>query len=267
MPREKSPTEAISLVLTLVTLLMNYCRLRAFETTPDKQKPRERSGSCKFSVRLTCGAAGTPGALRRTESCSRRRVPRPLRGGSTPRTAGMPAGPAPDGGNARRTVEQPGPRSGRNDNARRAAQSRSGSPSTDYTSRDAARQSAGGGVRQRREQPIAARPGRAPSAANLVFAESRRWCCWRRRHIGRDERPLSSSPWARARPPPCCTWRTIWRVSVCAAGAPGGRARPVRGSRGKPRRGGGAPPPPRRRVTDWLPPFLPPLSRSPVSPQ
>uniref|UniRef100_A0A670IV67 Inhibitor of growth protein n=1 Tax=Podarcis muralis TaxID=64176 RepID=A0A670IV67_PODMU len=43
-------------------------------------------------------------------------------------------------------------------------------------------------LRQRRRQPIAAGPTRAPPAANVVFAESSGWCCWRcRRHIGRDE--------------------------------------------------------------------------------
>lgn len=82
-------------------------------------------------------------------------------------------------------------------------------------------------------QPIAARPRRAPSAANVVFAESSRRCCWRRRHIGRDEPALARSPLALARPPPCCIWRTIWRVSVCGTGTPGGRARPAEGSRGE----------------------------------
>ncbi|XP_063179329.1 inhibitor of growth protein 3 isoform X2 [Chroicocephalus ridibundus] len=41
---------------------------------------------------------------------------------------------------------------------------------------------------------MGARPEPAPSAANVVFAESRRRCCWRRRHIGRDDPPVSEKP-------------------------------------------------------------------------
>lgn len=124
----------------------------------------------------------------------------------------------------------------------------------------------GGAARHGRGQPIAARPGRAPSAANVVFAESGGGCCWRRRHLGRDEPPRARSPWALARPPPCCIWRTTWRVSGCGPGASG---REREGGR-REERGGGEPRTAKRRrppsptaagacLPDRPPPSSPPL--------
>ncbi|XP_058682631.1 uncharacterized protein LOC131573061 isoform X5 [Poecile atricapillus] len=145
--RERSRTEAVSLVLPFLTFLMNYCRLRAFKTTTDKQKPRHCSRSRKFSlsVRLTCGAAVALGTLRRAESCSQGRVPRPPWGGSAPMKAGML--PPTIAGLLQARGQGPGPRTSRQDNAWRDAQSPTGSPSADYASREAARQSAGCRVR------------------------------------------------------------------------------------------------------------------------
>lgn len=84
---------------------MNYCRLRAFKTTTDKQKHRVWSRSCKFSlsIRLTCGAALAPGTLGRAGS---RSGPKAAPGEECrgPCKAGMPPGSREcpqDRGNAR----------------------------------------------------------------------------------------------------------------------------------------------------------------------
>ncbi|KAH0616572.1 hypothetical protein JD844_027779 [Phrynosoma platyrhinos] len=92
-------------------------------------------------------------------------------------------------------------------------------------------------LRQKPREPIAWRPERALSAANVVFPESSGGCCWRcRRHIGRDEAVLcfffyptppklptslasetnrgTSKPRASLPPPPCCTWRTTSKVMI-----------------------------------------------------